>query len=277
MNNILVPFDFSPYALSAGKAAAFIARKTDATIHLIHVVNGPVDWESLPVREQQRYPEVEGRIVEAEIRLDKVSSDAMFKDCDVQFHVTCGVAYDRIAEYAKDHKMSLIVMGAHGADEKNTMFIGSTAQRVIRLATCPVLSVKRDTTLRSISRILFPSDFEENITKVVDLVKDLAGSLKADVDFLYVNTPGNFTDTHTAEKRMENFIPVQKQVKFTPFIFNDTDREKGILSFISRRRPDLLVMITHARKGKPVYLVSVTDTLLFNTDIPILSIVLKKG
>lgn len=276
MKNILVAIDFSSFSPAAMKAAAFIARRNGAVVHLLHVAQAPADWNGLSVKAQQRYPEVEHRMIEAEKRLEALAADGLLKDCEVRTHVKGGIAYEHITGFAKAYSMNLIIIGAHGADERGAMFIGSTTQRVIRAAECPVLSLKRHTHIKAIRRILFPSDFEENISRVVDFLKDFAGTMGASVDFLTVNSPSTFNSTEEAEKKMEKFIPVQKQVRFHSFIYNDYDRERGILAFVKRRKPDMLVMITHARKGKPVYMVSVTDTLLFNTDVPVLSIVLKK-
>jgi hypothetical protein len=54
----------------------------------------------------------------------------------------------------------LIVIGAHGVGESNNAFIGSTAQKVLRTTSCPVLSVKKDFKPSFIKKILFTSDFE---------------------------------------------------------------------------------------------------------------------
>lgn len=275
MKKILVPIDFSHFSLNAAKTAVFMAKKTHADIHLLHVVSGPGDWHHLPPHVQQEYPQVEARIVEAEIRMEKLTKDPMFGDCEVTSHVEGGVIYDQIVKFAKLWKMNLIVIGAHGAGETDQLFIGSTTQRVIRMANCPVLSVKKDIELKSIQRILFVSDFEEDVTYALYTVKELAAITHAEVDLLFVNTPGTFSNTEAAEKRMAKYIPDDKSLTFSPFIYDDFDKETGMLNFIKRRRPDLVAMVTHGRKGKPAYYMSVTDTLLFHADVPVLSTLLQ--
>lgn len=276
MKNILLPTDFSSFALRAAKTAAFIAKKTKATIHLLHVVNAPSDWNVIPAQSKKRYTDVEGRIEEAEAKLKKTATDKLFKDCKVKTYVTGGLVYERVADYAQRNKIDLITIGAHGADEKDRLFIGSTTQRVIRTAPCPVLSIKKNTDIKSIKKVLFTSNFEENITNAVGTVKDLASITKANVDLLYVNTPGNFTDTETAEKRMAKYIPKAEGVKFNSFIYNDVDLREGISSFMERSKPDVLALVTHSRDRQPTYHMSVTDSLLLHAKVPVLSIVLRK-
>ena len=276
MKNILVPVDFSPFSFSAAKKAVFIAEKTNATVHLLHVVNAPSDWNKISLQAQQEFPEVEARIVEAEMKLEKLMADALFEKCKVKTNVRGGAIYEAIVDFAESKKMDLITIGAHGADETKELFVGSTTQRVIRMATCPVLSVKKNAELKSVDRILFLSDFEEDISDAIDTVTKLAEIMNASVDFLYVNTPANFTDTSTAEARMAKYIPQQTKVAFQSFVYNDFDKDRGMLNFMKRRKPDLITMITHARKGKPAYVLSVTDTMVFHNDIPVLSMVLRK-
>lgn len=276
MKNILVPIDFSPFSFNAAKKAVFIAEKTNATVHLLYVVHAPSDWHKLSSQAKQELPEVEARFVEGEIKIEKLSADAIFENCKVKTHVQGGIIYETIVEFAQKYKMDLITIGAHGADETKELFVGSTTQRVIRMASCPVLSVKKNFELKAVDRILFLSNFEEDVKEAINTVTQLAEIMNAEVDLLYVNTPGNFTDTETAEERMTRHIPNQKKIKFQHFIYNDFDRDKGMLSFMKRRKPDLVTMNTHARKGKPAYLLSVTDTMVFHSEIPVLSMVLRK-
>jgi len=276
MKNILLPTDFSAFATKAAKAAAFIAKKTNATIHLLHVVNAPSDWNVMTAQSKKKFTDIESSINKAETRLKKLAADKLFKDCKVKTSVTGGLIYDRITAFAKTNKIDLITIGAHGADEKDKLFIGSTTQRVVRTAPCPVLSVKKSTELKSIKKILFTSNFEENITNAIGTVKDLASKTKAGVDLLFINTPGNFVDTEMAEKRMTKYIPKSAGVKFDSFIYNDFDLKKGITSFMDRRKPDILVLITHSRDRQPTYHMSVTDSLLLNAKVPVLSIVMGK-
>lgn len=273
MKNILIPIDFSVYSESAAKMGVFIAKKSGAQLHLIHVANAPSDWASLSVAAQQEYPETEGKMVEAEIKLDKFATNPMFKGLTVNTYVYAGAPYDQILQFIDSYKMDLVIMGAHGSGETFGMFIGSTAQRVIRSSKCPVLSVKRDYSPKSIKKILFPSDFEDSSKTMFDAVKDFAELVKADVNLLYVNTPGGFADDETAHDKLDKFMPKENEIKFKGYVYNALEKERGIVHFSEKEHVDLIAMTTHNRKGKPNYLLGVTETVLFHSDVPVLSIV----
>ncbi|MFN3839909.1 MAG: universal stress protein [Cyclobacteriaceae bacterium] len=275
MKNILIPFDFSKYAQSAAKTGASLARKTGAQINLLHVVYAPPEWDRMPVGMQQGYPEIEARMVEAEIKLDKVAASALFNGLTVQTFVYSGVAHEQIVQFAKAYKMDIIIMGAHGAGESDKLFVGSTAQHVLRKSSIPVLSVKKEYAPKPLKKILFPTNFEESSLSPLNTVKNLAADLKASISLLFVNTPFNFYDTPSAESKMSDLVPVQRAVKFYSFIYNDFDKEKGILNFAKRHKMDLIAMVTHNRKGRPNYQLGVTETLLYHTNIPVLSMVMK--
>jgi nucleotide-binding universal stress UspA family protein len=261
--------------MSAVRTGAFLAQQLGLHVHLLHVAYAPSDWDSMPVEAQQKYPEIETLLVEAEIKLDKFASGPMFKNLNVSTFVYSGVPYNQIVQFARTYKMDLIVMGAHGAGETAGLFVGSTAQRVIRMAHCPVLSVKKEYAPKSLKNIVFPSDFEEDVGLLVNSIKGLANSLEADISFLYVNTPLNFSDTSSTERRMLDFLPSQNGVKFNQYIYNDFDKEKGILNFAHERNMDLIAMVTHDRTAKPNYQLGTTETLLFHSDVPVLSMIIK--
>lgn len=276
MKIILVPIDFSVSAKASAKVAALLALTLKSKIHLLHVVQGPSEWNKMSVTTQQKFPDVENRMVEANIKIEKLSREKLFEGLEVTPVIRTGLTTERIVEYATTQKIDIIVMGAHGAGETDSLFVGSTAQRVIRLSPCPVISVKQNQILSKIKKILFVSDFEEDISKALDNTLELATHFKATLELAYINTPAKFKDTDSIEKVMNLALPEHSTVKINTTIYNHYERDKGILSVIDRINPQLVAIVTHGRKSKPLYQISVTDTLLFHSKIPIISFILKK-
>src|SRR5690606_41663304 len=83
MKNIVIPVDFSEHSRTAAKTGAYLARKTYARIHLLHVVYGPENWNQLTVENRQKHPDVEARIVEAGMKLDKLSQGPALQGLNV--------------------------------------------------------------------------------------------------------------------------------------------------------------------------------------------------
>jgi nucleotide-binding universal stress UspA family protein len=275
VKNLLVPFDFSPYSISAAKCGAFIARKTGAHVHILHTVDGPTDWDQLTATGRQARVDVKMGLEQGYSKLEKFCKGSIFKGLAFTAHVRVGIPYQKIIQLANTEHASLIIMGAHGADESHDAFIGSTAQRVLRIANCPVLSVKKSFKAGAFKKILFSSDFEENIQATIGTVQSIAKELKASIELTFVNTPGNFVDTQSIEKRIEQHMPNRNGVKFNHIIYNDYNKESGIINAAKKRGADMIAIVTHNRKGKPSYLFGITETLLYHSDIPVLSLVIQ--
>jgi len=271
MKNILVPIDFSPYSISAAKMGVHVAKKTGATIHLLHVANIPVGWANQSLSERQKNPVLEKRFADAQTKLKKFTKSRIFKSIPVTTTVKGDVPFEQILSFAKAHLIQLIVMGAHGVGETANLFIGSTAQRVLRMAPCPVLSVKKNYIPKNIRKIVFVSDFERNITRPVNTVKNLAVTLKASIDLLYVNTPTPFKDSEELATRMKAEVHVQKQVPFKCVVYRDQEIEIGVNNYARKSKAGIIALVTNWRKRKAGYHLGVAETILFHTNVPVLS------
>ncbi len=275
MKNILIPIDFSQHSLSAARTGCFIAKKNDATIHLVHVVKAPEDWEILSESQQNRNTEIYHKISEAEEEARRFTKLPIFENLVVIPRIYGGVPYKTILEYAEAYKIDLIIMGAHGQSESAQLFIGSTAQKVLRDANCLVLSVKKNFKPTALNRILFASDFDgENVKKSVKKISEFADDMDARLDFAFINTPGEFTDSQTIDNRLSKLQGIINPKKHKLFVYNDYYKDQGIINISKKIRTNILALPTHNRKNKKKYQVGITETLLFKTDTPVLSLVM---
>lgn len=275
MKTILVPIDFSIYSLSAAKSAAVIASKSGAKIILLHIIDIPVGFVKQSVSQQQRYPELEERLVKAKMKIDKFSQFPFFANCSLRTTVGGGVPFEQIVIFGERNKIDLIVMGVHGGGESYGRFIGSTAQRVMRSSLCPVLGIKKNYNIGGMKKILFASDFDEDVRSAIEKVKDLAYDLKANVDMAFINTPGNFIDDTTMDVRMKKFMAGERRVKLQTVIHNANHREEGIIQCAKKRNANLIAMVTHLRTHKEGYLIGITESVLFQSKLPVLSIIIN--
>ncbi|GAB3668983.1 universal stress protein [Halopiger thermotolerans] len=133
-DEILVPIDGSPGAESAIEHALHIARQNDATLHPLYVIN-PADMGDLgdePAEIRAQCSEVTQPVIEA-------AREAGLK---AEQHVLEGTPNERIVEYAADAPIDLIVMGTHGKSGLSRVLLGSTAEKVVRNAPVPVLTIR---------------------------------------------------------------------------------------------------------------------------------------
>jgi nucleotide-binding universal stress UspA family protein len=272
MKSVLVPTDFSEYATGGINMAGIIAEKNGCPIFLHHNVRSMFKWEGMSDLQKMEHPHVFAKTVEAERRLDKSIESDFDKELEVRKLITHGVTYEEITKSAQNVNADLIIMGSHGNENSDRYFIGSNIQRVIRAATCPVLAVKRDTDKKEIKRIVFPCQFDENVDKPFSEIKKLAKDLGAEVHLLYVNTPQRFMDTRGIRKEMENFCANNPDIKLTQAIYHHQDPVTGILEYCEETTADMVALVTHDRRHSAKYLIGITESLVFHSDLPVLSV-----
>lgn len=139
---ILVATDFSDHAREAVQYAADLARRYEGSLLLIHVYQ-PVNY-ALPDGYMLYTPtQMTSMMEEFEQQLTRSKEEALAAGAPrVETSLPIGAAAFEIVEAARAADCDLIVMGTHGRTGLSHMLIGSTAERVVRAATCPVLTVK---------------------------------------------------------------------------------------------------------------------------------------
>jgi nucleotide-binding universal stress UspA family protein len=141
IKSILFPTDFSEGSSQALQYAIEIVKRFDAKLFLIHVVHEVrysggffVPHTSMDVM----YDEV---VQSAQKELDKYGIEEMrgLKSA-VERRVIRGVPHEEIVNFAKENKIDLIIIGAHGKKGMETIFFGNTTSHVVRHAPCSVLT-----------------------------------------------------------------------------------------------------------------------------------------
>jgi nucleotide-binding universal stress UspA family protein len=138
IQHILAPFDFSPYADQALAYAIELAQTLQARLTLLHAIDTtPLGMaESAALRPPSYWVELETGIAEGmEEPLARVHQAGL----QGETAIVQGVPFQTIIETARDKGVDLIVMGTHGRTGLTHVLMGSVAEKVVRLAPCPVL------------------------------------------------------------------------------------------------------------------------------------------
>ena len=143
LKQILVATDFSEPSEVAIKYGQDLARSYGATLHVVHVIEDLVAYYGSDVG--FALADVE-RNVEAAVRRDLDSTIARYGD---KLNVVATVkrasnVAHAITEYATANPIDLIIVGTHGRGAVSRFLMGSVAERVVRSAPCPVLTVRAD-------------------------------------------------------------------------------------------------------------------------------------
>jgi nucleotide-binding universal stress UspA family protein len=141
LKRILVPTDFSESARHALLYGASFAREYEGELLLLHVVeNLTVGYASdlFPVPMAEVFDEISGY---AKTELAKLAAEVREKGIAVRELVVQGKPSAEIVRVAREETADMIVLGTHGKGMLDKALFGSTAERVIRRAPCPVLTV----------------------------------------------------------------------------------------------------------------------------------------
>ena len=138
ITTILVPTDFSYTSDAALGYARMLAARFGASLHLLHVVDEPGSWSEV----YAAIPDIRDRLsADAGRRLEALAA-CMPTELKATSAVICGAPVPTIVRVAQSKGIDLIVMGTHGRRGMGHVLLGSVAERVVRLAPCPVLTVR---------------------------------------------------------------------------------------------------------------------------------------
>jgi nucleotide-binding universal stress UspA family protein len=143
ITKVLFPTDFSEGAVYAFPYAIDMVKTYKAELHLVHILYDFVVATGLHVPHTSvdtLYLELEQSAAK---QLENFGLDQRKDIPGIQTAILRGVPYEELLKYAETHGIDLIVIGTHGRKGLDRMLFGSTAERVVRNATCPVLTVRR--------------------------------------------------------------------------------------------------------------------------------------
>jgi nucleotide-binding universal stress UspA family protein len=212
IEKILVPTDFSETAARAVNHGALVAKTFGARLTLLNILNlGSIMERFLPAApgempeellsaQQQVYKFVEeytDRKLEETVKSDFVCKAP---ECNtvVLKDETPSAA---IAQYAKSNGIDLIVIGTHGRTGISEWFFGSTTERLLRIAPCPVLTIgpwaEQHPEEKVFDRILFPFDLSQASFHALRYACALAEKYNARLDLLHIVEYRNLPESYS--------------------------------------------------------------------------------
>jgi nucleotide-binding universal stress UspA family protein len=142
IKKILVPIDFSDYSKSSLKYAVNFAKRFSAELYLIYVVEPiiyPPDFSMGQIAIPSLDLEMDKRAFE---ELNKLAEKEIPKELIANTIVKSGKPFIEIIETAGEEKIDLIIIATHGHTGMEHILFGSTAEKVVRKAPCPVLTLR---------------------------------------------------------------------------------------------------------------------------------------
>jgi hypothetical protein len=209
------------------KQAVYLAKATDATISLLHIVKS----------DRQKAE------AEAKLKALKAKTAEANPDLTIKLYAVVGDIFTDIGKTAESLKSSVIIMGTHGAKGMQKVF-GSFAMKVITSTSVPFMVVQNDSVIKKLERIVFPLGIQAETLQIMGFASNLAKAFGAEVHLIAEKQ----TDAKFANKTKINFQVVGKQMKSNgvdvkmQYLETSGSYLKKILDYTQKEKGDIIAV-----------------------------------
>lgn len=272
-SKILVPIGFSEQSIIALGQAFNLAKIKNSDVVLLSVIEGQSMIESLFLDDKS--DELKAKV---KSKLEDIASVYSSKyGVDVDTMVAKGRVYEEVNKVADMISADLIVMGTNGVNSKSK-FIGSNAEKVVRLSKCPVITIKGKSHRDGCENIILPLDLEKQTKEKVTYALEYARYWDATIRIVSVVLRDN---NEVRSKLIKNIKQVEQfildaGVKCTSEI---VEGEKKItlgdfvFDYEKKFDADMIMIMTKKEELTLSNNISVTARYIINnSDIPVMSI-----
>ena len=292
---MLLATDFSRFSEGAEAYACSLAASWGATVTVLSVLEfHPGMNADYPVNRLYLGELMKG----ATKQFIELKARAAKRGVTVHTSVTTGIPSEAVLAAAKTDDMDLIVVGTKGKTGLEHVLLGSTAERIIRMAPCPVLAVPAEMQEGEggsgdpnrpavLERILVPIDFSDCSLDAVEYAVLVAQRGKASIKLLHVLEPVSygldFTLLHVTKReqmrkaiteRLSSLVSALTSAEVTSeFLIRGGLPADSILDAALTQPADLIVMGTHGRRGlSHAFFGSVVESVLRKARCPVLTV-----
>ena len=297
IKRVLLATDFSSCAARAQDYAVFLASSWGAELNILHVLEFPPGMNpDYPVNNLY----LNQLRKEAERGLDELVERAARAGVSINNHVALGIPSQRVCAMADECHDDLIVLGTRGRTGLEHILLGSTAERVIRMAPCPVLGVHLAGTKPvgeedargvglpiRLDRVLAPIDFSDCSLDALEYAAQFTSQMKATMTLLHVMEPvaygldftlGSAVDRDRQRERTKARLGELATALRSSGLTADHVVRGGlpadsILEVARAQTSDMIVMGTHGRRGiSHLMNGSVAEAVLRKAGCPVLTV-----
>lgn len=274
MKTILCPVDFSSNSRDAYVYALEMAKNFGANIILLHCYETPVVFTELPmgaipVNEKELYDNAQKRLRKF-IAGVKIAAARIVK---TEMAIMQGLASARTIETALEKKVDWIIMGATGTSGVARLLMGSNALRVLRNAPCPVMTIPKGSKFKSIKKIVYATDLQEDNLSAANTLIPLAKKFGSEILFLNIDNRLLMNDEKDYQKMKKKISSAVKYPKVSGYVSTQLNVVNGIQEFVKKTKPGCLAMYSrhHGLFGKLTG-ASVTAKTALKVKLPLIAL-----
>ena len=274
-NKILVPVGFSEQSLAALKQACLIAKIKKSEVIILSVIEEQSKISGLLI--DNPFEEIRSKVKD---KLDEISEMHSSKfSVKVDSMVASGKIYEQIVEVSSMINANLIVMGTNGSPKGVIKkFIGSNAERVVRLSNIPVITLKENTSTVNFDNIILPLDLGKETKEKVTFAIEYARYWNSTIRIVSVFLKDNTNEKNILIKNLNqvsNFIS-KAGVKCTSELIEGEKKQSlgdFVINYEKKFDSDLIIIMTKKEELALSNNLSVTARyIIHNSKIPVMSI-----
>ncbi len=253
MSTLLVPTDFSKNATAALRYAIMLCKQMESDLLVFHCSHVSAYALSAATTEEQMTQLLkEDEEHKMEKLQEQVDKSYKYLEMKVPDSTRCIVSYnpmfvEKTLEIAKENKVSLIVMGTHGATGITKFFFGSNTSVMIAKSDIPVLAIPEDQRYEAIDDIVFASDLQSFSFELTQLMP-FAQATKSTINVLYMDYHLDPDGTKIkAARAIVEKMPYKKiKLQVEPATL-ETSLVSQVKKYLMAHKPQCLVMFTRER------------------------------
>ncbi|MFL5772570.1 MAG: universal stress protein [Flavisolibacter sp.] len=268
IKKILVPVDLSESSLNALNTAAVIAKENGAQLHILYVEEPDYTFK------EDKFPVLHNISNPSDVLYALGGAISQTHEVEPVFHEEEGDVTEMILKMATFQKFDLVIMGKHGASGYRDCFAGSNTYKVIKHATCPVLSVPSRKKITSFGKILFPVRPVSRSLTGYEIVSHFIkpGATLNVLGLAYRQTE---LGTGVLNAIVDEIRDQLKQDHISPFVSwgSGIAIAEDVINYAINHHPELIV-ITNALDvtSKPNYIGPHTQKIISTVKVPVLSL-----
>lgn len=272
IRKILVPVDFSPGSVQALSVAAGLAKKSDASLIVLHVYHLPIIDEYMS-GDMIKTMVVSGK-EETDLQLKRflAKHKNILQDVEVIPVSEMGFASEIIAQKAKDAHADIIVMGTRGANSPDDKLFGTITWNTLKKLHIPVLAIPAARKFGDPGNIMLPFEGSDKDMETLGFLMRYAELYAATVHGVhFMKEAGSFNKSFM-DKVHQRFRRELDSEKLQIHFLAEKNITEAIRKFAEKNAINLICMVTH-NKGlfATIFHMSVTRNIALYTEIPLLA------
>ena len=272
IKRIGVPTDFSETANVAINHAVDIAKRFDAEIFLIHVLEAGAYQGIFAPSKKTEYDEIEQAQQKLQEDAHKLEQET---GLNVSQTVVSGRIYEEIVSASNKAGIDLLVMGTHGSSGWEEFFVGSNAFKVVTQSSCPVLSIQENATKTELNSIILPIDNTSVSRQKVRHAVTLAKKFDSTVHIAALLTDNQPEIRHEFElkiKQVTDYLE-REEVPYTETTLTGSNLATMTMNFAESKGGNLIVMMTEQESNLTGFLMGpFAQQVVNHSKIPVLSV-----